>query len=147
MDGYTNCLDTIGDSGIADSCDVSFFAYENCVGDAVDAAPSHESDIAWCGGFYSAWELCVTREGCTSSCADASLEPSDCTEYASNFCSLASCCPACELLVTESYAKCAADGGGCINPTCSAASSYVTSLKTNAIVAAVVGVVAIIGLS
>ena len=123
LDGYTNCLDDLGDSGIADSCDVSFFAYENCVEDAVNAAPPHKSDILWCDGFYSAWQLCVTREGCTSACDGTTMSPSNCTEFASSYCSWASCCPPCELLVTDSYAKCAADGGGCTIPTCPSSSS------------------------
>lgn len=118
LDGYTGCLDSnLADSGLIDSCQLAFVSYENCVGD-LDLPAPEVLDISWCNGFYTAWSLCVTREGCGTPCVGDEAPPVDCTAYEEGVCDWSSCCPACQLLITDSYMNCAMTGGGCTNLEC-----------------------------
>jgi hypothetical protein len=118
LDGYTACLDNnLADSGLIDSCQLAFVSYENCV-EALDLPDPEVLDISWCNGFYTAWSLCVTREGCGTACVGDEASPVSCTAYEEGVCDWKSCCPACEALIANSYMNCAMAGGGCTNPEC-----------------------------
>jgi hypothetical protein len=120
LDGYTACLDNnLADSGLIDSCQLAFVSYENCV-EGLELPDPEVLDISWCNGFYTAWSLCVTREGCGTACVGDEAPPVSCTAYEEGVCDWTLCCPACQALITNSYMNCAMAGGGCTNPECPA---------------------------